>query len=91
MERIPLTKAKAGFSGLVDRLIHLKEHILITKRGNPVAALIPYKDWERIQAEKAGGLAAVPPPRENFDAEIEAMVKDIYSARRKSKARKPAL
>ena len=35
-------------------------------------------------------LAAVPPPRENRDAEIDAMVKEIYEARTKSKARKPA-
>jgi len=87
---VPLTKAKAGFSGLVDRLIHLKEHFLITKRGKPVAALIPYKDWERYQAGTPGGLASVPPPRENRDAEIDEMLKEIYEARQKSKARKPA-
>jgi len=87
---VPLTRAKAGFSGLVDRLIHLKEHFLITKRGKPVAALIPYKDWERYQAGTPGGLASVHPPRENLDSDIEAMVRNIYEARQKSKARKPA-
>jgi len=91
MKQVPLTKAKAGFSCLVDRLIHVKEHVVITKRGKPVAALVPYEEWERREAEGPGGLTAVAPPRENDDAEIDAMVEEIYAARARSRARKPAL
>jgi prevent-host-death family protein len=91
MRSIPLTKAKARFSGLVDRLIHLKEHIVITKRGIPVAALIPYEEWERRESDASGGLASVAPPREELDAEIDAMIKEIYAARTRSRARKPVL
>ena len=91
MKQVPLTKAKARFSSLVDRLIHLKEHVVITKRGKPVAALVPYEEWERRTAGGTGGLAAVAPPPENHDAEIDAMVAGIYAARTKSRARKPAL
>jgi len=91
METIPLTKAKAILSGLVERLIHRKEHIVITKRGKPVAALIPYEDWERRAAASVGGLASVAPPPENLDSEIDAMVEEIYEARAKSRARKPVL
>jgi prevent-host-death family protein len=90
MESIPLTKAKARFSSLVDRLIHLKEHIVITKRGKPVAALVPYEEWERRASDGAGGLAAVAPPTEDYDAEIDTMIEEIYAARAKSRARKPA-
>jgi prevent-host-death family protein len=91
MESIPLTKAKARLSGLVDRLIHRKEHVVITKHRKPVAALIPYEDWERRAADGAGGLASVAPPPQDFDSEIDAMVEEIYEAREKSKARKSAL
>ena len=91
METVPLTKAKARLSGLVDRLIHLKENIVITKRGKPVAALVPYEDWERRAAGAAGGLASVALLPENLDYEIDAMVEEIYEARAKSRARKPAL
>jgi len=91
MRSIPLTKAKARLSGLVVRLINLKEHVVITKHGKPVAALIPYEDWEKLTASKAGGLASVPPPAEDHDAEIDAMVDEIYEARKRSRARKPAL
>jgi prevent-host-death family protein len=91
MESIPLTKAKARLSGLVDRLIHRKEQIVITRHGKPVAALVPYEDWERHAADTAGGLASVAPPPENLDPEIDAMVEEIYEARAKSRARKTAL
>jgi len=91
METIPLAKAKARLSGLVARLIHLKEQIVITKHGKPVAALIPYEEWERRAAGAAGGLASVEPPPEDLDSEIDAMVEEIYEARAKSRARKPAI
>jgi prevent-host-death family protein len=91
MESIPLTKAKARFSGLVNRLIHRKEHVVITKHGKPVAALVPYEDWERRASDAAGGLASVAPSPEDLDLEIDAMVEEIYEARQKSKPRKPAL
>jgi prevent-host-death family protein len=91
MESIPLTKAKARFSALVDRLIHRKDHIVITKHGKPVAALVPYEDWERRASDAAGGLASVVPPPENLDSDIDAMLEEIYEARVKSRSRKPAL
>jgi len=88
---VPVTKAKARISALVERLINLKEHIVITKHGKPVAALIPYEDWEKLAAAKAGGLASVKPPAEDHDAEIDSMVGEIYEARTRSRKRKPAL
>jgi len=91
MLSIPLTRAKARFSGLVERLINLKEHVVITKHGKPVAALVPYEEWEKLAASKTGGLASVPPLPEDLDAEIEAMIDGIYEARRRSKPRQPAL
>jgi prevent-host-death family protein len=91
MISIPLTKAKARLSGLVGRLINLKEHVVITKHGKPVAVLVPYEEWEKLAAAKTGGLASVPRPPEDFDADIDAMISEIYEARRRSKPRKPAL
>ncbi len=93
MESIPLTKAKTRFSSLIGRLIHRKEQVVITKHGKPVAALVPYEDWERRASESGtlGGLASVAPPPEDLDPEIDAMVEEIYEARAKSRARTPAL
>lgn len=91
MITIPITEAKARISGLVERLLNLKEHIVITKHGRPVAALIPYEDWEELTASKAGGLASAPPPAQDDDAAIDAMVDGIYEARTQARARKAAL
>ncbi len=91
MISIPLTEAKARISALVERLINLKEPIMITKHGKPVAALVPYEDWEKIETSKAGGLGSVPPPVADHDAAIDAMVEGIYEARTKAQARKPVL
>lgn len=91
MLSVPLTKAKARISALVERLINVKEHVVITKHGKPVAALIPYEDWEKLAASRSGGLASVPPPTDDFDSEIDALVDAIYEARTRSRSRKPAL
>lgn len=91
MISIPLTEAKARISGLIERLINLKEPIVITKHGRPVAALIAYEDWAKIEASKVGGLGSVPPPTRDHDNAIDAMVDGIYEARMKSRARTPAL
>jgi prevent-host-death family protein len=88
MEMIPLAAAKARFCELVERLILKKEHIVITKHGKPVAALMPYDEWERQQAGTSGGLADTAGPRENLDDEIDRMIEEIYEARAKARARK---
>ncbi|MEN6560579.1 MAG: type II toxin-antitoxin system Phd/YefM family antitoxin [Acidobacteriota bacterium] len=88
---IPITEVKAGISGLVERLLNLKEHIVITKHGRPVAALIPYDDWEELTASKAGGLASVPAPAEDDDATIDALVEGIHEARTQARTRKTDL
>jgi prevent-host-death family protein len=88
MEKIPLTAAKARFSELIERLILKKEHIVITKHGKPVAALMPFDEWERQQAGEAGGLADAAQPAADFDDEIDQMIEEIYEARTKARARK---
>ena len=88
MEKIPLTLAKSRFSELVERLILNKEHIVITKHGKPVAALMPFEEWQREQAGEAGGLADAAAPGGNLDGEIDRMIEEIYESRSKSRARK---
>lgn len=91
MKPIPLTQAKARLSELVERLSLMKDHLVITKHGKPVAALVSYEEWERRQAGMAGGLAAVTGPRKDLDTEIEGMIEEIYEARTKSRARRVRL
>lgn len=88
MEMVSLAAAKARFCELVERLILKKEHIVITKHGKPVAALMPYDEWERQQAGSAGGLADASSPRQDLDGEIDRMIEEIYEARAKARTRK---
>lgn len=91
MEMISLAGAKARFCELVERLILKKEHIVITKHGKPVAALMPYDEWERQQAGAAGGLADASGPGEDMDGEIDRMIEEIYESRAKARARKAGI
>jgi prevent-host-death family protein len=88
MEIIPLTRAKARFSELVARLIHQKEAIVITRKRQPVAALVPYEEWAKKEASDKEGLAAAAGVLSDFDAEIDEMIEAVYAARSRAKDRK---
>lgn len=42
-------EAKEEFSELVNRVSHHKEHIVLTRRGKEIAALIPLEDFVVLQ------------------------------------------
>jgi prevent-host-death family protein len=88
MKIIPLTEAKARLSALLERLIHMRETIVITKRKKPVAVIVPYDEWVRLHPGTQGGLASVAGILADYDKEIGEMVRVIYRSRRKSKGRK---
>lgn len=41
--------AKDQFADLINRVIHSKERIILTRRGKEVAAIIPFEDLEILQ------------------------------------------
>ena len=88
MKIIPLTEAKARLSALLERLIHMRETIVITRRKKPVAVIVPYDEWARLHPGANTGLGSVKPPDEDLDAEIDQMISEIYASRRTSKGRK---
>jgi len=87
MKIIPLTEAKARFSALLERLIHMRDTVVITKRNKPVAVIIPYDEWMRLHPGANEGLASVAGILGDYDKEIDEMVRIIYESRRKSKGR----
>lgn len=88
MQIFPLTEAKARFSAILERLIQMKDTVVITRRKKPVAVLVPYEEWARLHPGVNAGLGSVKPPDEDLDAEIDKMTAEIYAARRKSKSRR---
>ena len=84
----PVTEAKARFSEILERLIQMKDTVVITRRKKPVAVIVPYEEWARLRPGEPGGLASVAGILADFDDEIDEMVRLIYEERRKSKGRK---
>jgi prevent-host-death family protein len=41
--------AKEEFSELINRVAHNKEHIILTRRGKDIAAIVPYEHYLLIQ------------------------------------------
>jgi len=41
-------EAKDQFPELINRVVHSKERIILTRRGKQIAALIPYEDFQHL-------------------------------------------
>lgn len=41
--------AKEGFSDLMNRVSQQNERIILTRRGTPIAAIVPMDDFNRLQ------------------------------------------
>lgn len=44
--------AKEQFTDLVNRVIHNKDRIILTRRGKEVAAIVPYEDLQILLASQ---------------------------------------
>jgi prevent-host-death family protein len=49
-ERLSFAEAREQFEDLLDRAARQKERVLLTRRGKPVAALVPIGDVEFLEA-----------------------------------------
>lgn len=49
LESMSIADARAGLSGVVGRARHAKAATVLTSRGKPVAAVVPFEDLELIE------------------------------------------
>jgi prevent-host-death family protein len=49
---VTISNGKKDFTGLIKESIAKNEDIVITKRGQPVAALLPYKEYTDLKKLK---------------------------------------
>ncbi|MBA7686602.1 hypothetical protein ES703_95052 [subsurface metagenome] len=54
MRQVNLAKAKSSLSEFTNRAAYTGEHIIITKRGKPFAAIISIEDLELLEKVQAG-------------------------------------
>lgn len=85
--RVNITIAKAHLSSLIEEVACQGKHVIIERRGQPMAALIGMDDLTRLEetqsvaAEPRGALALLGIQHDLTDEEIDALVDDIYAQR----------
>ncbi len=61
---VSVAEGKKGFSRLIEDAFSKKEEIVITKRGKPVAVIVPYEEY--VQSKKVEGYRKIIDARETF-------------------------
>ena len=88
--RVSAAQAKAQLSALVAEAAYAGHHIIIERRGKPLAALVSMADLERLEQEPVaptgllaavGALALVGAWKELEDSDLDSLVADIYASR----------
>lgn len=93
MKRVSAAEAKARFSELVAEVAFKGQHIVIERRGKPLAALVGISELEQLEQGRAaspqprGALALVGAWRDVPDEALDALVSDIYAARGQDRGR----
>jgi prevent-host-death family protein len=86
-----LTEAKARLSEIMDRLIKEKEIVVITKKGENVAVLVPYEEFIENALERAPWLKRAREALAPYEKEIDEMIRIIKEAREKDTDREVGL
>src|SRR6478672_12796567 len=88
-KRVTAAEAKAHLAALVGEVEHHGQHIIIERRGHPVAAIVGMDELARLEgetpislsAEPRGALAFLTIEHDLSDDAIDALVDDIYAQR----------
>ena len=86
MKTFGVAEAKRRFGELLDRVAR-GERFVIERRGRPAVALVPPEDVGRSRPRPRGVLSLVGLFSDWDQADIEAMLRDIYEGRRRAKDR----
>jgi prevent-host-death family protein len=58
VEEVPVTRARADLSDLVNRVAYGGERIALTRHGRPVAAIVSAEDLRRLEEGAAASQGA---------------------------------
>jgi prevent-host-death family protein len=61
---VSIAEGKKGFSRLVQSALEKKAEIVVTKRGKPVAVILPYDEYQ--QSKRLEGYRKISRARETF-------------------------
>jgi len=77
---VSIAEGKKGFSRLIQDASQNKEEIIITRRGKPVAVIIPYEEYQH--SKKAEGYRKIMEARDTF-LKTSISANEIYRESRK--------
>jgi prevent-host-death family protein len=63
-QSVTIAEGKKSFSRLIDGAISTKEEVIITRRGKPVAVIVPYDEY--LQSRKRDALQVIMEARQFF-------------------------
>ncbi len=72
---VSIAEGKKGFSRLIQDASEKKEEIVVTKRGKPVAVILPYEEYQ--QSKRIEGYRKISRAREAF-LEIGISADEIF-------------
>jgi prevent-host-death family protein len=83
-ETINVTEARRGWSGLLNRVFRRESRVVIERSGIPVAAIIPYWEYEaylRMKAKREERFKALDDMREAFkDVPADEIEREVAKA-----------
>lgn len=92
-KKVSAAHAKAHLSELVAEAAYAGEHIIIERRGKPLAALVGLKDLEHLEQcartlpRARGALALLGAWKDVPDKDLDSLVSDIYAERERDAGR----
>jgi prevent-host-death family protein len=84
--KVPVAEAKRRFSAYVSGSAHAGRRVIITKRGQPVAALVNLEDLQSLEQASCGGGLAEVARHWPADAAFSRAVDRIYAERQREAA-----
>jgi prevent-host-death family protein len=83
---VSVAEGKKGFSRLIKDALEKKEEIVVTKRGKPVAVILPYEEYQH--SKRVEGYKKIMEAREIFlKANISA--DEIFKESKRELERRP--
>ncbi len=82
---VSITEGKKGFSRLIQDALEKKEEVIVTKRGRPVAVIVPYEEYKH--SKRVEGYRKIMEARKAF-LKAGVLAEEIFKESRKQLEKK---
>jgi len=82
---VSIAEGKKGFSRLIKDALEKKEEVIVTKRGRPVAVIVPYEEYKH--SKRVEGYRKIMEARKAF-LEAGVLAEEIFKKSRKQLEKK---